>query len=73
MVRVLAVVGVNWVNGDSAIHTVTSGTPTSGPERVFDSGLILQGKDFTQVFETPEEYNYFCMVHTWMSGLVQLE
>lgn len=72
-VRVLAGGEVTWVNEDSAAHTVTSGTPASGPEGVFDSGLILQGKDFTQVFETPGEYNYFCMVHPWMSGLVQVE
>lgn len=72
-VRVLAGEEITWVNEDSAAHTVTSGTPASGPEGIFDSGLILQGKDFTQVFETPGEYNYFCMVHPWMSGLVQVE
>ena len=72
-VRVLAGGEVTWINEDSAAHTVTSGTPASGPEGVFDSGLILQGKDFTQVFEAPGEYNYFCMVHPWMSGLVQVE
>jgi len=71
--RVLTGGEVTWVNGDTAAHTVTSGTPSSGPDGVFDSSLILGGNSFTHTFETPGEYNYFCMVHPWMAGLVQVE
>jgi plastocyanin len=71
--RVQAGGEVTWVNEDTAAHTVTSGTPSSGPDGVFDSSLLLGGKSFTQTFDTQGEYNYFCMVHPWMAGLVQVE
>jgi len=71
--RVLAGGEVTWVNEDTAAHTVTSGTPSSGPDGVFDSSLLLGGNSFTQTFEAQGEYNYFCMVHPWMAGLVQVQ
>ena len=71
--RVLAGGEVTWINEDTAAHTVTSGTPSSGPDGVFDSSLLLGGSSFTHTFETQGEYNYFCMVHPWMAGLVQVE
>jgi plastocyanin len=63
---------VTWSNDDSAAHTVTSGTPTDGPDGTFDSSLFMAGTTFSYTFDTAGEYNYFCMVHPWMTGKVQV-
>jgi plastocyanin len=63
---------VTWSNDDSAAHTVTSGTPSDGPDGIFDSSLFMAGTTFSYTFDTAGEYNYFCMVHPWMTGKVQV-
>ena len=59
-----------WMNDDSAAHTVTSGTPDDGPDGVFDSGLFMTGTSYSFDFNAPGIYDYFCMVHPWMEGIV---
>ena len=61
---------VTWINDDAAAHTITSGNPDNGPEDVFDSGLFMAGESFSFDFNSPGEYEYFCMVHPWMLGAV---
>jgi len=61
---------VVWTNDDTAAHTVTTGTTENGPSGMFDSGLIGPGKTFEYQFNTDGEYDYFCMVHPWMTGKV---
>lgn len=61
---------ITWGNGDTAAHTVTSGTTEGGPAGVFDSGLFGPGKSFTFKFTEKGKYPYFCMVHPWMVGEV---
>ncbi|MFB5645503.1 MAG: plastocyanin/azurin family copper-binding protein [Nitrosopumilaceae archaeon] len=63
---------VIWNNGDSAAHTVTSGNPTDGPDGEFDSSLFMSGTTFSYTFDEAGEYEYFCMVHPWMKGIVQV-
>jgi plastocyanin len=63
---------VTWSNDDSAAHTVTSGTPTDGPDGIFDSSLFMAGTTFSYTFDKAGEYNYFCMVHPWMTGKVNV-
>ena len=63
---------VIWSNDDSAAHTVTSGTPTGGPDGTFDSSLFMADTTFSHTFDNAGEYNYFCMVHPWMTGKVQV-
>lgn len=57
-------------NTDSAAHTFTSGTPSDGPDGLFDSSLMVTGSTFewnpTEVGEVP----YYCMVHPWMIGKI---
>ncbi|MEJ2259987.1 MAG: plastocyanin/azurin family copper-binding protein, partial [Nitrosopumilaceae archaeon] len=62
---------VIWDNIDSAAHTVTSGMPGS-PDGVFDSGMVLSGGTFEFTFTEPGEYDYYCMVHPWMTGKVMV-
>jgi len=63
---------VTWSNDDSAAHTVTSGTPTGGPDGTFDSSLFMADTTFSHTFDNAGEYNYFCMVHPWMTGKIQV-
>lgn len=63
---------VTWSNDDLAAHTVTSGNPTAGPDGTFDSSLFMAGKTFSHTFDKPGEYNYYCMVHPWMTGKIQV-
>jgi len=70
---IFADVEVIWINDDAAAHTVTSGSPQKGPNGLFDSSLILTGDTFTHKFESTGAFDYFCMVHPWMVGIVSVE
>ncbi len=61
---------VNWFNRDFAAHTVTSGTTADGPNGIFDSSLFMAGTTFSHTFDEEGTFDYFCMVHPWMSGIV---
>ncbi len=63
---------VEWTNSDTAAHTVTGGSPADGPSGVFDSSLVLGGALYAFTFEEAGNYDYFCMVHPWMVGNVQV-
>ena len=64
---------VTWSNDDSAAHTVTSGTPTGGPDGLFDSSIFMAENSFEFTFDDAGTYDYFCMVHPWMVGIVNVE
>lgn len=49
---------------------MTSGTPTDGPDNIFDSALHGPGKSFSHKFDEIRFYPYFCLVHPWMDGAV---
>jgi plastocyanin len=61
---------LTWENLDTATHTVTSGSSTNGPDGLFDSGLFMTGATFSFLFDTVGEYDYFCLVHPWMTGKI---
>ena len=69
-IEVRALDYVRWENADTAAHTVTSGTPEDGPDGIFDSSLFAPGKDFQYQFTIGGNYEYFCLVHPWMTGVV---
>ena len=63
---------VTWTNADTVGHTATSGKPTDNQTgTVWDSSLIKAGGSYTSpAFATAGTYNYFCMVHPWMTAQV---
>ena len=69
-IEVRALDYVRWENADTEAHRVTSGTPEDGPDGIFDSGLIAPGKDFQYQFTIGGNYEYFCVVYPWMTGVV---
>ena len=60
---------VVWINADSAAHTVTSGLPGI-PDAIFNSEMIMSNQTWEFVFTDSGEYDYYCMVHPWMTGKV---
>ncbi|MGY5152002.1 MAG: cupredoxin domain-containing protein [Candidatus Nitrosopumilus sp. bin_6a] len=61
---------VEWINIDTAAHTVTGGSPADGPSGVFDSSLVMADATYAFTFNDAGSYDYFCMVHPWMVGTV---
>ncbi|MDX1533444.1 MAG: plastocyanin/azurin family copper-binding protein [Nitrosopumilaceae archaeon] len=63
---------VIWTNEDTAAHTVTSGTVDGGPDGIFDSSIFMSGATFEHTFNDPGKYDYFCIVHPWMIGIIEV-
>jgi plastocyanin len=63
-VEVEAGATVDWTNDDGVAHTVT----VSGAG--FNSGVMMPGDAFSQAFETPGDFDYFCAIHPSMTGTV---
>ena len=61
---------VSFVNSDTAPHTSTSGTPADGPDGVGDSSLVMPGSSYDTTISSAGTYDYFCMVHPWMTGTI---
>ena len=58
-----------WTASNNEPHTITAGSPASGPNGTFD-GFLSPGAEFTHKFEEAGEYPYFCNVHPWLEGTV---
>jgi plastocyanin len=59
---------ITWTNLDSAPHTATA-----QDREILQSGTLQQGESFTQTFDTPGTYEYFCEFHADMSGTIIVE
>ena len=71
---------VTWVNSDTLPHTVTSissiGGQTATPEDedgLFDSGFMSGGDEWSYTFDAKGEYYYYCQLHPWMQGEINVE
>ncbi len=73
VIRVPVGTTVVWENTDNTIHTVTSGNPEGGANGSFDSDIIAAGDSFKFAFNAPGKEDYFCIVHPWMIGSVEIE
>ncbi len=63
---------VSWVNGDTVAHTITGGNPKEGPDGTFYSDSFPRGFTFEATFETEGVYDYYCRLHPWMTGSVDV-
>jgi plastocyanin len=52
---------------------VTSGSPETGADGKFDSEMISAGGSFKYSFNAPGKTDYFCMLHPWMIGSVDVQ
>ncbi len=64
---------VIWDNVDNTMHTATSGTPDSGADGVFDSDILSAGDTYEYTFLDAGNYDYYCILHPWMVGTVNVE
>ncbi len=64
---------VAWENVDNTMHTATSGNPDGGPDAVFDSDIMSAGDKFEFTFTDAGNYDYYCILHPWMVGTVNVE
>jgi nitrite reductase (NO-forming) len=56
---------VTWTNDDPGVmHTVTAADGS------FDSGFLETGESFSYTFNTPGEFEYFCVPHPWMRARI---
>jgi len=62
---------ITWINDDIAAHTVTSG---NFPEHdgLFDSSVFMSGETFEITFSDAGTFDYYCFVHPWMAGIVNV-
>ena len=64
---------VIWDNVDNTMHTASSGTPDAGLDGVFDSDIMSAGDTFEFTFNDAGSYDYYCILHPWMVGTVNVE
>jgi plastocyanin len=55
---------VTWVNHDDEPHTATA------TDKRFNSKTLDNGDRFSQEFNTPGTYNYYCALHPKMTGKI---
>ena len=72
LVEISAGESVTWQNQDVAFHSVTSGT-YENPDGLFDSGHLDPYQSFTLTFDNTGVYDYFCTLHPWMNGQIQVK
>ncbi len=67
--RVVAIApgeSVTWSNNDGGPHAVAFKDGASGSDSLFP------GKTFSRTFDHPGIYEYFCAIHTYMTGRVEV-
>ena len=64
---------VTWENLDNTMHTATSGNPDAGADGVFDSDIMSAGDKYEVTFNDAGSYDYYCILHPWMVGTVNVE
>ena len=68
---------VTMTNTDpTGVHTFTSGTVdgfTPSPDGMFDSQVLMLEDAYERKFSQKGTYDYYCMLHTWMTGQIIVE
>ena len=68
---------VTMTNTDSTgVHTFTSGTidgQTPISDGIFDSNILMVGDSYERKFSLKGTYDYYCTLHTWMTGQIIVE
>ena len=62
---------VRWKNADTVDHTVFSST-LDGSDTLFFSNVIKNGESFSFQYDELGMYGYFCKLHPWMTGTVNV-
>lgn len=57
---------VTWTNSDPVQHEAASDNGT------YDSGIMNPNDQFTYSFSQPGNYSYYCKIHPYMFGMIQV-
>ncbi len=66
---------ITVINSDNLPHTLSSGTIQTGPNEIFNTGLMKSFSETTisgDLLEKDGSYDYFCIVHPWMVGTIEV-
>lgn len=63
---------VTWTNQDATAHTVTAGSGEEPRTEEFDLDVAAQGDTVATTFDEPGTYDYFCELHPFMEGTVEV-
>lgn len=63
---------VTWTNEDDTAHTVTAGSEDAPEEDRFDLEVGAAGDTVSHTFDEPGSYAYFCELHPFMTGTVEV-
>ena len=61
---------VTFSNTDDLPHSFTSGTPYTGPDGSWNSGIVFGGNDYSVTLHNPGTYNYYSLFDSWMQGTI---
>ena len=68
---------VTMTNTDTTgVHTFTSGTVDEfepKPDGMFNSQVLMSGDAYERKFSQKGTFDYYCMLHTWMTGQIIVE
>jgi plastocyanin len=70
---------VTWTNEDDSIHAIVSGKESGygmyeyTQDGIINSGNLNEGESFSFHFTEPGRYEYYCVPHPWMNGVVIVE
>lgn len=60
---------ITWINKETAMHTVVSGTEEK-PTKMFHSKNLGKGGKFSFTFKKKGVYKYYCSTHENMNGVI---
>jgi len=64
----------NFYNADNTTHTIVFGIPTEtiDYDAILDRAVLRVGQTHTVSFDKYEDYQYYCHLHPWMTGVIQV-
>ncbi len=63
---------VTWSNEDATSHTVTAGSEDEPDPQAFDLEVDEQGQTVAFTFEDAGTYAYYCELHPFMTGTIEV-
>jgi plastocyanin len=66
---------IEFGNGDTVAHSVTSGSPVSGPDGKFDSGTIAPGQYFRYTLSSADVgiLHFYDKAYPWMTAMIDVK
>ena len=61
---------VTWTNQDTAVHSVVLPHIVTSETDIRESGPLSQGQSFNYTFLTRGTFQYYCIEHPYMDGIV---